>query len=102
MIARGSLITPADLPLPVRSLAGESAAAAEPSPAAAEPATASEASLDLNARIRELERGLVMEALRRTDGDRPAAARLLGIPPRTLSHKIQRLGLRKAYGPDED
>jgi DNA-binding NtrC family response regulator len=115
VIARGSLLTPADLPVPVRSLAGLAAgerpagseaqgsegAAPEGAPGP-EQATAPEASLDLNARVRQLERDLVMEALRRSGGDRAAASRLLGIPPRTLSHKIERLGLRKGYSVAED
>jgi hypothetical protein len=106
VIARGTLITPADLPLPVRTLADESAAAhdkPEARPAAASTSAADpSASLDLNARVHQLERDLVVEALRRSHGDRGAAARLLRIPPRTLSHKIQRLGLRKDYRSEDD
>lgn len=58
---------------------------------------ASDADLDLRQRVTRLEAELIIEALRRTGGNRTAAARLLRIPIRTLSrkmdtHKIRNLG----------
>jgi DNA-binding NtrC family response regulator len=40
-----------------------------------------------------VERRLIQEALRRTEGRRPAAARLIGVSARTLYRMIDRLGI---------
>jgi DNA-binding NtrC family response regulator len=49
--------------------------------------------LDLNAAIEELQQRLIAEALRRTQGNKQAAARLLGLKRTTLIAKLRRRGL---------
>ena len=49
---------------------------------------------DLDAELERLERGFIVEALRRTDGVQVQAARLLGIAERSLWHRIKKLGIR--------
>ncbi len=51
---------------------------------------------DLDAELERLERGFIIEALRRTDGVQVQAARLLGIAERSLWHRIKKLGIRSA------
>ncbi|MBD3258198.1 response regulator [candidate division GN15 bacterium] len=50
----------------------------------------------LNARMREAERTLIIQALVRTKGNAAAAAKILEIDPATLRKKIQRHGLKTA------
>ena len=111
VIAQDDQITVADLPQRVR----EGAIANEPSrstslaemdaPAAAEGTLAEDDQLlagdgDLKARVRRHEAKLISAALRRTKGNQTEAARLLGVPVRTLSDKLRRLGIasRKRHG----
>ena len=48
-----------------------------------------------------IEADLILKALRKKDWDRKAAARCLGVPLRTLAHKMQQHGIKKiAYGKD--
>jgi transcriptional regulator with PAS, ATPase and Fis domain len=54
--------------------------------------------LDLNSAVEEFENRLIEEALRRTKGNKQAAARLLGLKRTTLVAKLRR---RKGVGPDE-
>jgi transcriptional regulator with PAS, ATPase and Fis domain len=52
------------------------------------------ADLDLRQRVTRIEAELIIEALRRTGGNRTAAARLLCIPIRTLSRKMETYKIR--------
>lgn len=49
---------------------------------------------DLDAELERLERGFIIEALRRTDGVQVQAARLLGIAERSLWHRIKKLDVK--------
>jgi DNA-binding NtrC family response regulator len=60
--------------------------------------TLGEEGLDLNSAVEEFENRLIEEALRRTKGNKQAAARLLGLKRTTLVAKLRR---RKGLGPDE-
>jgi DNA-binding NtrC family response regulator len=51
------------------------------------------ASASLRARVQAYEAAIIHEALEQTHGSRSEAARLLGIPLRTLAHKIKMLGI---------
>ena len=52
-----------------------------------------EESLDLDYRLQELERGILVEALKRSDGVQAQAARLLGIKERSLWHRVKKYGI---------
>ncbi len=56
--------------------------------------------LPLSRAIEELERELILRALRRSEGNKTRAADLLGIPRQTLTYKIKHLGLK--YEPASD
>jgi DNA-binding NtrC family response regulator len=55
---------------------------------------------DLPARMAAYERRVILRALEQAGGKQTEAARLLGIPRRTLSAKAALHGLRKRYDPD--
>jgi DNA-binding NtrC family response regulator/pSer/pThr/pTyr-binding forkhead associated (FHA) protein len=95
VIARGDQITVDDLPEGVRT-----ASSARP-PLIPTPTVEGE-ELDLRDLLQRYETQLIMTALERAKGDRNVASQLLKIPLRTLSHRIQRLGIRKGYGVGED
>ena len=86
VLARGDEIVLDDLP---EALRGGVAA-----PAAADASASSQPFKD---RIRQYEMELIVDALRRSDGNQTAAAKLLGMPLRTLVHKIKQYGIKKKY-----
>jgi DNA-binding NtrC family response regulator len=87
-LAKDGVITAADLPERVRSLAAPTLAPPEGG--------------DFKQRVRDqmarYETDLILDALRQSGGNQAAAARLLGMPIRTLTHKIQTLGIKKSFG----
>lgn len=87
VLAKDGVITAADLPERVQS----------PSPTLAPSAQG-----DFKQRARDqmarVETDLILDALRQTNGNQAAAARLLGMPIRTLTHKMQALGIKKQFG----
>jgi DNA-binding NtrC family response regulator len=57
----------------------------------------------LKARLQRYEVDLIVQALRDAGWNQTAAAQALGMPLRTLVHKIKTLGIRKlGYGPGRD
>jgi len=107
MVARGPQIQPEDLPGPIRDYEDVSVASPErgarvkaeaglPGPAR----TYAELQDQLKSFSQERERELLLEALRRHDGNQTEAARDLQMPLRTLVHKIRALGLKKKYEAD--
>jgi two-component system response regulator AtoC len=54
----------------------------------------SSSSGELRARVQEYEAQIISEALRLAGGNRTQAARQLGMPVRTLTHKIKMLGIK--------
>jgi DNA-binding NtrC family response regulator len=101
VIADGDTITPRDLPERIRARAAQPEAAPPalaPAPAPAAPAYAG----TLKDRIESFERDTLVATLRKVDGSQTEAARLLGLPLRTMQHKIKHHGLKKSYaGGDE-
>ena len=72
--ARGTVITPDDLPERVRASGGASALIAR--------------SVEQNMTLRELEREYILEVLRRTGGNKSRAAELLGLDRKTLYRRL--------------
>jgi two-component system response regulator PilR (NtrC family) len=70
--------------------AEQAAAEAQPAAAAARPADS-----PLPAYLDQLERQAILQALGKTDFNRTAAARLLGITFRQLRYRMQRLGIKE-------
>jgi transcriptional regulator with PAS, ATPase and Fis domain len=64
--------------------------------------TLGEEGLDLNTAVEEFENRLIEEALRRTKGNKQAAARLLGLKRTTLVAKLRRRRGEVAPGEEED
>jgi DNA-binding NtrC family response regulator len=81
VLADGPVIGVDDLPPGVRVLAMSRAAT---------PVTLDDDGLDLNAAVDEFEQRLIAEALRRTKGNKQAAATLLGLKRTTLLAKLRR------------
>ncbi len=78
-----------DLPAQLRSAPGERA----PSPSSSSTPGATElpaGGLDLRQAVNDLEQSLIEQALARTDGNRNAAAQLLGLKRTTLVEKLKR------------
>src|SRR5262249_5811363 len=63
------------------------------------PIRLAEDGLDLQAAMAEFQHGLIAEALRRTKGNKQAAARLLGLKRTTLVAKLRRCGMEDLDGP---
>jgi DNA-binding NtrC family response regulator len=81
VLADEPVIQAADLPPAVHTLAASRAAAR---------VTLGGGGLDLTAAVEEFEHRLIAEALRRTQGNKQAAARLLGLKRTTLLAKLRR------------
>ncbi|MDY7562599.1 sigma 54-interacting transcriptional regulator [Pseudomonas sp. 10B1] len=56
----------------------------------------SDSSLNLRARLEQIERGLLLDCLRKTGGNQTVAARQLGLARRTLLYRMERLNIRPA------
>jgi DNA-binding NtrC family response regulator len=80
VLRRSGLITAADLPPALRECADVA-----PRSAAA----------SLRAMLLEVERDAIVQALTAEDGNQTRAARALGLPRRTLVHKLRALGIRR-------
>jgi DNA-binding NtrC family response regulator len=53
----------------------------------------------LRMHMQRYETELIVEALRRFNGNQTEAARALQMPVRTLAHKIQTYGIKKTFEP---
>jgi DNA-binding NtrC family response regulator len=95
VIAEGATLTVDDLPTPLTQLAHQRRAAGlAPQPPAAPGAAESwPDEIDLRAELERTEARIIRAYLDRAGGDRKEAARRLGIPYRTLSHKMMVMGL---------
>ena len=81
ILSDAPVIRPDALPANIRSFLSEKKI---PSPALGEEG------MDLNAAVEEFENRMIDEALRRTSGNKQAAARLLGLKRTTLVAKLRR------------
>jgi two-component system, NtrC family, response regulator AtoC len=84
VVARGDVIQPEDLPARVR---GQRTSVPNPTP--------SNPTGEVKARVQQYEATIIEEALQATGWNRNDAAARLGIPIRTLSHRIKLLGIKK-------
>jgi DNA-binding NtrC family response regulator len=102
VVARSDLVTLGDLPERMRAV--EVTDAPRRLPSSAPPAAAPDVvdpSLDYKERLRvemqRYERNLILDALAKAEGNVTAAAQALKIPVRTLTHKMQSLGIKKRF-----
>ncbi len=103
VITRGSLITVDDLPErirrhtePDRAAAPVQTPAASDSPSAVRGReTAKQLPLDYKSRLHRFEQELIVGALEDAGWNRTEAANGLGMPVRTLSHRMKKLGIEK-------
>ena len=93
VMERAVALETTDTVLPERlpELAGEAGLASAPAPALGN-------GFNLDAHLNGIERGLVMDALEKSGGDRAAACELLGITPRSLRYLIRKHALPGGRG----
>ena len=95
VIARTDQITVLDLPPRIRGTAAVPTAAA-PAAAPVAPSLAPPPSDgDYRSKIQHFERQLIIDALRKCGGKQKDAAELLGLPLRTLAHKLSTLKIKR-------
>jgi DNA-binding NtrC family response regulator len=95
VIAQERVITVDDLPERVRALAPQRVASASPAVSVPAPDPAG-GTADMRTELQRHEAELIVRALEQTGGNRQEAARLLGLPLRTLANKIKKLGIKRA------
>ncbi len=66
------------------------------------PPVGSDPDTDFKDRVRQYETELILDALRRADGNQTQAAKLLRMPLRTLVHKMRSLEIRKLWAGADD
>ncbi len=100
VIARGDVVTVADLPERVRRGAPPAAEASVPPPGLLDDVAGAEGA-DFKERVRSFtqryEAELIVQALRASGGNLTKAAEALKIPVRTLTHKMKELGIKKTF-----
>ncbi len=94
LLAQEQTITVDDLSERVRR------AAAPVAPAAAGPALPEGEAGSIKDKLRRYEAGLLLEALKAHDWNQTRTAEALGMPLRTLVHKMRTLGLKKTFSPE--
>jgi two-component system response regulator HydG len=91
VLCRGEAVDLADLPEPLRALAGPAATAIP-----------SAITVPLGTPMDEIERLVIRATLRQTRGDKTLAAQILGIAPRTIYRKLDRDEEGRLVDPDPD
>lgn len=81
ILSQREIITPEVLPPALRELAGE------------EPEQEDQQALMVGSSLRDVERAIILETLRRTGGNRTRAASILGISRKTLLNKLKLYGI---------
>jgi DNA-binding NtrC family response regulator len=89
LIAQGETITREDLPEKVTSSGG--------SPESISAVSDEGTITSFRERLREYEIALIVDALRKSGGNQTEAARLLGLPLRTLVYKLTQYHIREKY-----
>ncbi|WP_437683145.1 sigma 54-interacting transcriptional regulator [Sorangium sp. So ce131] len=98
VIARGSVITPLDLPESLHALAARKRSTPPPPdrPVVEVAPPGSAPTIGLKAQMDRLEAEIILDALRATNGNLAMAARRLRMPLRTLQEKIASQGLKRS------
>jgi len=96
VLAEGEEVTLGDLPGRMRAEAPTARVAQEPSRDDDE-RPEEDTSLDFRARAAAFEKRVLLQTLTETNGNQSEAARRLGLPRRTLVHKIKLHGIKKSY-----
>ncbi len=95
LVCRGDTITVEDLGERVRGAGPSGTSPTDyPGPLGGEE---DEGDVAFKDRIREYETQLIVDALRKCEGNQTAAAKMLKMPLRTLVHKIRTYGIKKLY-----
>jgi two-component system, NtrC family, response regulator AtoC len=108
VIAWGSEIGVEDLPEAVQGLAQRPGAEAEtvemiPAPSTSAGELDGNREINLRSEVGRYESALILAALKAADWDRKEAARRLGLPVRTMAHKMKSYGIhRKSYVQDDE
>src|SRR5678815_122503 len=89
LLSEGDLITVEDLPTEVRQDVGPASEGAFKLPAE-------------GINFEDVERNLITQAMEQTDYNITKAAKLLGLTFRTLQYRLEKFGIKKAYGRDGD
>ena len=89
LLCEGDLITVEDLPSEVRQEAGPAAEGAFKLPAE-------------GINFEDVERNLITQAMEQTDYNITKAAKLLGLTFRTLQYRLEKFGIKKPEGKEED
>jgi DNA-binding NtrC family response regulator len=96
VISEHNIITEADLTERIRK--SDSVTPPSPAPGKKRPTAGNlvpDYEINLKSELRQYEAELILNALNVVDWDRGEAAKKLGLPIRTLSHKIQSLGIKR-------
>jgi len=97
ILSDGEVLKPSDLPRTLRRASTEDADRAVASPIAGTVAPAPAVTSPLRT-LRQMEEDMIWQALERHKGDKPAAARDLGIALKTLYNKLSQLGEQRNAG----
>jgi DNA-binding NtrC family response regulator/pSer/pThr/pTyr-binding forkhead associated (FHA) protein len=89
VVCSGDIITAEDLSERVRGTAGPVGDTG--------PTVPPQSDSDFKDRVKQYEIELILDALRRAEGNQTQAAKLLRMPLRTLVHKIKSYGIKKMY-----
>ncbi len=81
VLARGNIISANDLPMNIRGLKGEDTFSVD-------------SSSTLNEQVEALEKRLIYDALKQTNGNQTQAGKLLGITERNLRYKLNKYGIK--------
>ena len=94
-VSPSNVIGPDELPPHLRRVPpGEPEAGPAPALSSVAPEQELVRDMDYRERVAAFERGLIQQALAQTGGSQREAAELLGLPRRTLTHKIRVLGVK--------
>lgn len=90
VLCQGGTVSADDLPEVLRG-------PREVTPETHPPPAPNDPNADFKERVRKYETGLILDALRKSNGNQTQAAKMLKMPLRTLVHKIKAYGIKKRF-----